>query len=172
MKRIRIQHKWAAVAATAAVVVTAAVAIPVTTHHVTNQYVAPNTCHANGQLPDPVCTPGATDPRVTQANIGQTICVSGYTATVRPPVSVTSTEKAVSQKQYGYPTGTQGEYDHLIPLELGGSSDTTNLWFEQGSIPNPKDKVENTLKAEVCAGKITLQDAQSKIAKDWTKALN
>ena len=36
-------------------------------------------------LPDPVCTPGAADPAVTQDNIDSTICTSGYTATVRPP---------------------------------------------------------------------------------------
>ena len=53
-------------------------------------------CHArpvaNGTLPDPVCTPGATDPHVTQATLGTTICrAGGYTSTVRPPQSVTST---------------------------------------------------------------------------------
>ena len=42
-----------------------------------------------GVLPDPKCTPGATDPRVTQSNIQSTICVPGYTKTVRPSTSVT-----------------------------------------------------------------------------------
>ena len=127
-------------------------------------------CVSVNGLPDSSCTPGATDPRVTQANIMQTICVSGYTSTVRPPVSVTAPEKVASMKQYGYPAGTQGEYDHLIPLELGGSSDVSNLWFEVGSIPNPKDKVENKLHAEVCSGSKTLQEAQSEIKTDWRKA--
>ena len=36
-------------------------------------------------LPNRARTPGAVNPSVSQANIGQTICVSGWTATIRPP---------------------------------------------------------------------------------------
>src|SRR5664279_936918 len=50
-------------------------------------------CHIKGNLPDSSCTPGAMDPKVTQDNIDQTICVSGYTKTVRPPVSYTNSLK-------------------------------------------------------------------------------
>src|ERR1700687_1954524 len=54
----------------------------------------PTTCKTiNDILPDPKCTPGAVDPSVTQDNIDSTICVSGYTKTVRPPVSVTEPQK-------------------------------------------------------------------------------
>src|SRR5579871_5396607 len=42
-----------------------------------------------GWLPDPSCTPGALNPDVTQATIASTICKTGWTATVRPPLSVT-----------------------------------------------------------------------------------
>src|SRR3954464_6160885 len=42
---------------------------------------------------DPVRTPGLTDPRVTQDNIQTTICVSGYTATVRPTSGYTNRVK-------------------------------------------------------------------------------
>ncbi len=39
----------------------------------------------NGQqLPDPACTPGTVNPAVSQANIADTICKSGWTSTVRP----------------------------------------------------------------------------------------
>ncbi|MGW4994883.1 hypothetical protein ACWEQ3_46110 [Streptomyces mirabilis] len=38
-------------------------------------------------LPDSSCTPGSYNPNVTQSNIHSTICVSGWTATVRPPTS-------------------------------------------------------------------------------------
>jgi hypothetical protein len=65
-----------------------------------------------------------------------------------------------------------GEYDHLIPLELGGASDTRNLWFEPGVLPNPKDKIENALRQRVCSGAMTLADAQRRIATDWTTALS
>jgi hypothetical protein len=46
------------------------------------------TCsQADLPLPDPACTPGALNPDVTQASIGSTICVSGWTATIRPPTA-------------------------------------------------------------------------------------
>lgn len=132
-------------------------------------------CHvvatASGQVrPDPRCTPGAIDRAVTKENIDQTICKSGYTATVRPPVSITSKFKMKTKIWYGMPTNVAGEYDHLIPLELGGSSDTRNLWVEPGPIPNPKDKVENRLHKMVCAGSLSLIQAQEEIASDWTTA--
>jgi hypothetical protein len=45
-----------------------------------------------------------------------------------------------------------------------------NFWVETGKIPNPKDKVENQLHAMVCAGKISLHNAQLDIAHNWTTA--
>src|ERR1700739_4927977 len=87
---------------------------------------APGSCHARGTglyaLPDPHCTPGAVDPAVTQPDIDATICRAGYAAAVRPPESVTEPEKLASMAAYGE-TGPPGEYeyDHLIPLELGGA---------------------------------------------------
>ena len=95
----------------------------------------PGTCHTgtfNGQpLPDPVCTPGSTNPAVTQANIHDTICRAGWTATVRPPVTVTDKIKAASARAYGLGADARGELDHEIPLELGGDpgslTDVANL---------------------------------------------
>jgi hypothetical protein len=134
----------------------------------------PGTCHlgvTNGQpVPDPTCTPAAVNPAVTQATIGQTICVSGWTKTVRPPTSVTNSMKRKLAVAYAMPP--TGELDHLVSLELGGApDDPRNLWVEPGSIPNPKDRVENWLKREVCAGRMTLADAQVGIAGDWTRYL-
>jgi hypothetical protein len=129
-------------------------------------------CHARhgGILPDPSCTPGSVDPAVTQANIGSTICRSGYTETVRPPESQTEQFKfGVAEPAYGQ-GGVSGELDHLVPLELGGSNDATNLWVERGSIPNPKDAVENALNREVCDGLMSLRHAQVLIARNWLHA--
>jgi hypothetical protein len=129
-------------------------------------------CHTHIEsglpLPDIGCTPGVIDTAVTQATIATTICTAGYTATVRPPTSVTTRAKRLSAAAYGI---TTGEYDHLVPLELGGASDTRNLWVEPGAIPNAKDRVENTLHRLVCAGTVTLTAAQKAIATDWTTAL-
>jgi hypothetical protein len=138
---------------------------------------APGTCHLgqqNGQpLPDPHCTPGATNPQVTQATIGDTICRSGWTKTVRPPVSVTNKMKAESARSYSLPTSEKGEYDHLVSLELGGApDDPRNLWVEPGGIPNPKDAVENKLAEAICSGLIPLATAQAAIATNWTTAFD
>jgi len=126
---------------------------------------------AGGQLPDPRCTPGSVDPAVTQADIGSTICRSGYTEGVRPPESQTSHAKYdVAYPAYRIPDRDTGELDHLVSLELGGSNDITNLWPEVGPLPNPKDKVENALHRAVCDGRVRLAAAQRAIAINWRTA--
>lgn len=129
-------------------------------------------CHARGVLPDAVCTPGVASPQVTQSNLAQTICMTGYTKTVRPAVSYTDRLKSQQMLAYGYTDSPHlHEEDHLISLELGGDpSDPKNLWPEPGQSPNPKDKVENALHAAVCSGRISLSEAQHRIATDWTTA--
>jgi hypothetical protein len=142
----------------------------------------PGSCHASGtglgQLPDRRCTPGAVNPAVTQATISSTICRSGWTATVRPPERVTEPEKLASLRAYGETGASRYEYDHLVPLELGGAvNDPRNLWPEpdypvsQGFYLNPKDKVESALKRLVCAGLLTLAEAQRQIAVNWVAAM-
>jgi hypothetical protein len=120
-------------------------------------------------LPDRRCTPGAVDPAVTQADIQSTICRVGYTETVRPPESVTEPEKQASLAAYGDSAPlSEYEYDHLVPLELGGArNEPRNLWPEPGHSPNPKDEVENGLRAAVCDGRLPLRTAQIAIARDW-----
>ena len=128
-------------------------------------------CHYRGLLPDPRCTPGSIDPYVTQADIRSTICRAGYTRTVRPAESQTERFKyGVAYPAYGTPPGERTELDHLVPLELGGSNDATNLWPEYPPTPNPKDKVENALNAAVCEGRVSLTAAQDAIAADWVTA--
>jgi hypothetical protein len=130
-----------------------------------------------GALPDPVCTPGARNPDVTSRLINKTICVTGWTKTIRPPVSVTNRMKRVSMAEYGAKgEPSDYEYDHLISLQLGGHpSDPRNLWPEPYDVPGDnndldardKDVVETRLKRLVCNGQMTLRTAQRLIAKDW-----
>jgi hypothetical protein len=142
-------------------------------NHVVQTQPAPGTCHARGSgkfsEPDPKCTPGALNPAVTQQTIHRTICVSGWTETVRPPESVTEREKARSMAAYGDSGSMHAyEYDHLVSLELGGATnDARNLWPEPGASPNPKDSVENALHRQVCDGQMSLAHAQHVIATDW-----
>ena len=130
-----------------------------------------------GDLPDPTMTPGAINPSVTQDNISSTICVSGWTKTIRPPASYTNKLKAQQMPLYGYPPGTPPssvEEDHLISLELGGDPRSPlNLWpelwiGEWGA--HKKDAVETKLKRLVCSGKLSLADAQTAIRTDWIAA--
>jgi hypothetical protein len=130
-------------------------------------------CKSVDGLPDPGCTPGAIDPRVTQDNLFETICKKGYTTTVRPPASYTNKLKVEQIVAYGYADTNPHSYeeDHLISLELGGApSDPSNLWPEQGASPNAKDKIENECNQKVCDGKISLHDAQIQIASNWHTA--
>jgi hypothetical protein len=132
-----------------------------------------DSCHAHGSglfwLPDRRCTPGAIDPAVRQSNIRSTICRTGYTETVRPPESITEPEKRASLRAYGDRRPLHYyEYDHLVPLELGGArNDARNLWPEPGRSPNPKDGLENRLRSRVCDGSLALATAQLEIATDW-----
>jgi hypothetical protein len=119
----------------------------------------------NGALPDSACTPGAI---ITSATKDQ-ICQSGYARNVR---DVSEAEKNAVYAEYNirsHPTGAY-EVDHLVSLELGGSNDIANLWPEAAE-PRPgfheKDQLENYLHDQVCAGKMTLQQAQDQIATNW-----
>jgi hypothetical protein len=137
----------------------------------TNETI-PSLCHTNGFLPDSRCTPGETNPSVTQANIKDTICPSGYTRNVRPPVGYTEPLKIKLMKSYGF-SGTPSSYelDHLIPLEIGGNPTAVkNLWPEPGygqDNYHAKDRFENYLHDQICSGSMNLSTAQQEIATDW-----
>ena len=123
-------------------------------------------CQINGPLPDPECTPGAVFHEATL----ETICVSGYSKTVR---KVSDSLKKKVYESYGIPyPQPRGSYeaDHLIPLAIGGNNDIANLFPESGE-PRPgfreKDVVEVYLRDVVCAGQIGLAAAQFQVARDW-----
>lgn len=121
-------------------------------------------------LPDQACTPGVTNPSVTQDNLSDTICKSGFTATIRPPASYTNKLKVQQIAEYGFVDTNLKDYeeDHFISLELGGSPDSPqNLWPEPHGSPNEKDKVENYLHKQICDGAISLQEAQREVMTNW-----
>jgi len=108
--------------------------------------------------------PGVLNADVTQATIGSTICVHGWTASVRPPVAYTNDLKAKQMRAYGLSGSPSGyQEDHLISLELGGDpADPRNLWPEPYPRAAEVDRIENELNAEVCGGKISLAEAQQR----------
>ena len=133
---------------------------------------------AQGALPDPALTPGAINPAVTQETIGETICVRGWTRTVRPPQEFTCQLKRRQMRTYGYLGRRLGDFelDHLVPLDLGGSpDDARNLWPEpwieaNGWGADRKDELEAALSRLVCAGRLGLAEAQAAITTDWIAA--
>ena len=113
---------------------------------------------------DPARTPGVLNPDVTQTTINATICVHGWTKTIRPPTSYTNELKLRQMQEYGVggdPSGYQE--DHLISLELGGHpSDPRNLWPQPYPRASDVDTIENELNGEVCSGQLTLAQAQQR----------
>ncbi|MGO8964821.1 hypothetical protein [Mycobacterium sp.] len=74
------------------------------------------------------------NPKVTPDTLEATICRTGYTKSIRPPKEITEAEKKANAAAYSY-TGqlSRAEYDHLVPLEVGGDpNDPRNLWVEPG----------------------------------------
>jgi hypothetical protein len=115
--------------------------------------------------PSATLTPGALNRAVRQATIDTTICVSGWTRTVRPPESYTYELKLEQMRRYGE-TGPSSAYeeDHFIPLELGGAPrDPRNLWPEPIAHARRSDPLESRLKRRVCDGTVTLARARRAI---------
>jgi uncharacterized membrane protein YgcG len=140
--------------------------------------VTPATGVLRTGLPNHTLTPGVTNPAVTQATIHRTICVSGWTATIRPPSSYTTALKIRQLATYGFGDRRLADYeeDHLISLELGGSpTSSRNLWPEPHHISvggvdlgsYAKDGFENHLRSLVCTGRLSLASAQHEIAGNW-----
>ena len=107
-------------------------------------------------------TPGITNPDVTQATIHSTVCITGWTKTIRPPVDYTNRLKREQMAAWQLP-GTPADYqeDHLISLGIGGHpTDPRNLWPEPRPHAERVDVIERDLRLAVCAGKLTLAAAQ------------
>jgi len=139
--------------------------------------------------PAVTATPGVVNPDVTQANINDTLCKSGWTATIRPPASYTTTLKTQQLGTSKFKDNAPSHYeeDHFIFLELGGHRrDPKNLSPQMWGTPatpltskaplpphlvgaKSKDAVQNALHKEVCAGTLTLHQAQESIRTDWFK---
>lgn len=125
-------------------------------------------CTIAGSLPDKACTPGT----VFAGATSQQVCAIGYAASVR---DVSASLKQAIYAAYGITEHQAREYqvDHLISLELGGSNESANLWPQPANLLpgyHQKDQLENYLHNQVCSGKLSLAEAQERIATDWAAA--
>jgi hypothetical protein len=130
-----------------------------------------------GDVPDSEKTPGAVRKGLTK----EKICSVKWGKDER---HVTAAMMQQVFTLYGYsgnddpkcvPAGKRRcEIDHLISRELGGADEVSNLWPQSyGSSPwNAvlKDKLENRLHKEMCAGRITLKAARDMLVNDWREA--
>ena len=126
-------------------------------------------------LPNPQVTPGAINTAVNQSNIYSTICVSGYTKTIRPSSSYTNRIKH-SQLDSGYnyrgdTNASDYEEDHLVPLEVGGNPSSVKNLFPQPWLvtwnAGKKDRLEDKMHSLVCSGTISLAAAQKVFITNW-----
>lgn len=118
-----------------------------------------------GQTLPPKSTPGELNPDVTQATLKSTVCAANWTKTVRPSASFTDKLKLSQMAELGL-KGKPHDYeeDHRVPLEIGGNpTDAKNLWPQPWAHPygaHEKDRLENAVRKDLCAGKLTLAEAR------------
>src|SRR5579859_699139 len=135
-------------------------------------------------LPDPEVTPGVADP-VAVADLSKSahmvngvernICADDFrTDPIRKTIVDFEKLKKEACIEYGVAScDASVEGDHLISLENGGCKDCLkNLWPQpvdaKGVVGyHTKDVVENRTHDLICAGKITLEQAQRGLAGDW-----
>lgn len=106
------------------------------------------------------------NPAVTQDTINETICVHGYTRSIRPPVSYTNQIKVRLMMAEGLPLELIGDkiLDHKISLSAGGSpDDPRNLVLQDQDESRRKDALESKMHHMICAGEISLQEAQERL---------
>lgn len=113
---------------------------------------------------------------VRQDTIQQTICVAGYTASVRPSTTYTNGVKLRLLREEALPASAANEFelDHRIPLALGGHPRSLkNLMLQPWDGKDGakvKDRLERRLQQLVCSGKLLLDDARRAIYVDWQGA--
>lgn len=120
---------------------------------------------------------------ITLLLVAQILSVSSIPASVIRPLSeeaicatkwgldrrrVTEKMKREVAQKYGIPreqiVGRQRgwccEFDHIIPRQLGGADVVENLQLQPWAIAHMKDVRENAIQNDVCAGKLTLDEAR------------
>lgn len=113
---------------------------------------------------------------VKQDTIQVTICVPGYTASVRPSTSFTNGVKTRLLREQGLPISAAPEYklDHRVPLTLGGHPRSLkNLMLQRWDGEDgakKKDRLERKLQQLVCAYAVQLEVARRAIFFDWQAA--
>lgn len=122
-----------------------------------------STCHAGGYA-DRSCTPGATFAHVTRADV----CTRGWASAHR---HTTDAQRHRVFSAYGIPYAdhTMYEFDHLVPLEAGGSNVDANMWPELLPAAKLKDRVENDAHDKICIGERTVSQIRAFMRRKYTR---
>lgn len=128
--------------------------------------------------PDMMLTPGSIDPTLTPEHI------CSHSTSERRSVNTALKKQVFAAYNIPFENRNDYEVDHFIPLALGGvntceNKPTCNLWPEphQKSFleiapwgSETKDRLELRLYKMMCAGQISLHEAQVAISTDWEAA--
>lgn len=117
--------------------------------------------------PDPAVTPG----RVALTAKGE-VCTKRW-GLDRRHVTIKMKKQVAAWYHVIWARRANYEFDHLVPRELGGADDVRNIWPQPRSgqfNARMKDHLENALHRMVCAGRVPLAEAQTRIATDWIGA--
>jgi hypothetical protein len=123
--------------------------------------------------PNPALTPGklaTTDVREVCAMNGDLSYSQRHRVTPHELKSWVFREYGIEPPQ-GAARG-EWEIDHLIPLCLGGADEAANLWPQHEATYRAKDRLEVRACREVCAGRLSLSDAQGWFLGDWAAVPN
>jgi len=107
------------------------------------------------------------NPEVTQANIHQTICVQGWTATIGPTLVHRQSEEAAAPGRSLH--GQEPCPLRRGPLHLARTRGQSSPFPPSLVGAKAKDKTETALHTAVCNGTLTLPEAQQIIQTDWFK---
>ncbi|WP_415774558.1 hypothetical protein [Paraburkholderia sp. J94] len=127
-----------------------------------------------GSAPARAQDPRLLDARVTQDSVSETICRAGYADSVAPPFDEAMALKTrlLTARGIDAEDGVTYALDRRVPILLGGSPDATAnfdlLPWGGHAGERRKSLLTVRLKRCVCAGRITLSDAQAAIAGNWS----
>jgi hypothetical protein len=124
--------------------------------------------------PDPALTPG----KVATTDLREVCAIDGDMSYSRRHRTTTAALKSWVFREYGIEPpnepAARGEWeiDHLVPLCLGGADEAANLWPQNKATSRKKDRLEAQACREVCAGRLSLSEAQGWFRADWTAVPN
>ena len=115
------------------------------------------------------------NPAVKQETLQETVCIRGYTATVRPPVYITNVIKKRLLEAQGmtWDSAPTFKLDHVVPLYAGGEAGdpnhTSNFQLQRVEEATRKDRLEAKIGCMICVGQITLDEGHDAFL-NWQSA--